>query len=49
MNKGTTQNIDKVQPKVVHAIQCKNCLKVLGISWEEIKCHTLCMECGKGI
>ena len=33
--------------KIVHAIQCDKCLKVLGVSWEEIKCHKLCMECAK--
>ena len=42
---GCAIGCEKVKP--VHAIQCNKCLKILGISWEEIKCKTLCMSCGK--
>ena len=33
--------------KPVYAIQCDKCLKILGVSWEEIECKKMCLKCAK--
>ena len=31
--------------KPVYSIKCDECLKILGVSWEEIECKKLCLKC----
>jgi len=33
--------------KPVYAIQCDKCLKILGVSWEEIECKKVCLKCAR--